>query len=52
MGKCGRTCEVWSRVTGYHRPVRNWNHGKKEEFADRRMFDAGKALPKAKEKAA
>lgn len=35
---CGEPCEVYSRVTGYFRPVSNWNHGKKEEFKDRRTF--------------
>lgn len=36
---CGETCEVYSRVCGYFRPVSNWNHGKKEEFKDRVMFN-------------
>jgi ribonucleoside-triphosphate reductase len=31
--------EVWSRVCGYHRPVSNWNQGKKEEFKDRKSFE-------------
>lgn len=31
-------CEVWSRVMGYHRPVRGWNIGKKQEFQDRKYF--------------
>lgn len=35
---CGEHCEVWSRVTGYFRPVSSWNHGKKEEFKDRAMY--------------
>lgn len=38
MEKCGEKCEVYSRVTGYFRPVANWNKGKKEEFKERRMF--------------
>lgn len=37
--KCGRKCEVYSRVCGYHRPVRAWNKGKREEFKQRRLFD-------------
>ena len=37
-GTCGQPTEVYSRVTGYFRPVSNWNHGKKEEFKDRRTF--------------
>ena len=31
-------CEVYSRVTGYLRPVEQWNDGKREEYADRKMF--------------
>ena len=40
MAKCREKCEVYSRVCGYHRPVSNWNHGKKEEFKDRKVYDA------------
>ena len=32
-------CEVYSRVVGYMRPVNQWNRGKQQEFADRRLFD-------------
>lgn len=32
---CGEEAEVWSRVVGYYRPVRNWNRGKQEEFRER-----------------
>ena len=39
MAKCGMRCEIFSRVVGYHRPVQNWNKGKKEEFKDRVEFD-------------
>lgn len=35
---CEKKCEVYSRVCGYFRPVSNWNHGKREEFKDRRTF--------------
>jgi ribonucleoside-triphosphate reductase len=38
MAKCGKKCEVFSRVVGYHRPVQNWNLGKREEFNDRVAF--------------
>ena len=38
MDKCGEKCEVYSRVTGYFRPVSAWNKGKKEEFKDRTTF--------------
>lgn len=36
--KCGLQCEVYSRVVGYLRPVRQWNKGKKEEFKLRKTF--------------
>jgi len=35
---CHETCEVYSRVSGYHRPVKNWNEGKREEFRERKTF--------------
>lgn len=35
---CGRATEIWTRVVGFHRPVQNWNPGKKEEFKDRLEF--------------
>ena len=44
MPKCGARCEIYSRVCGYHRPVSNWNKGKRAEFDDRETFDLGKAL--------
>lgn len=31
-------CEIWSRVMGYHRPVSEWNIGKKQEFANRKTY--------------
>ncbi len=31
-------CEIYSRVTGYLRPVKQWNDGKQAEFASRKMF--------------
>jgi thiol-disulfide isomerase/thioredoxin len=34
----GRDAEVYSRIVGYYRSVRNWNKGKREEFGDRKMF--------------
>ena len=37
--KCGKTCEVWSRITGYYRPVQNWNDGKVQEFQDRKEYE-------------
>ncbi|MDD2392972.1 MAG: ribonucleoside triphosphate reductase [Eubacteriales bacterium] len=35
---CGIDAEVYSRITGYYRPVRNWNDGKLQEFSDRLEF--------------
>ncbi len=35
---CGGTCEVWTRVMGYHRPVSSFNIGKKGEHAERTPF--------------
>lgn len=40
-------CEVYSRVVGYLRPVRQWNKGKKAEWGDRVNFDGKKALKDA-----
>ena len=36
---CGRTTEVYSRITGYYRPVQNWNDGKTQAFKDRKGYD-------------
>ncbi len=36
--KCESECEVYSRVVGYLRPVKQWNNGKKEEFVNRKMY--------------
>ena len=44
MEKCGEKCEVYSRVTGYFRPVANWNKGKQQEFKDRKVFRVGKVV--------
>jgi len=47
MAKCGMKTEIFSRVCGYHRPVKNWNKGKQEEFKDRKVFSME---PRTKEK--
>ena len=39
-GVCGCACEVYSRVVGYLRPVKQWNVGKRAEYAQRREFRA------------
>lgn len=36
---CGETTEVYSRITGYYRPVQNFNDGKAQEFKERRVYD-------------
>lgn len=36
--ECGATCEVYSRITGYYRPVKNWNDGKAQEFKERKTY--------------
>ena len=36
---CGAKTEVYSRITGYYRPVQNWNDGKAQEFKDRKVYD-------------
>jgi len=38
---CGRETEVYSRITGYYRPVKNWNDGKSAEFKERKVYDIG-----------
>lgn len=44
MSKCSEKCEVYSRVTGYFRPVSNWNKGKKEEFKERKAYRVAGAV--------
>ena len=36
---CGKETEVYSRITGYYRPLKNWNDGKAQEFKDRKEYD-------------
>ena len=50
---CGAPAEVYSRITGYYRPVQNWNDGKSEEFKERKTYDiANSKLKKEKEECA
>lgn len=35
---CGQETEIWSRITGYYRPVKNWNIGKTQEFKERKTY--------------
>ncbi len=41
--ECGKTTEVYSRITGYYRPVQNWNDGKSQEFKQRKEYDISKS---------
>ena len=43
---CGGKTEVYSRITGYYRPVQNWNDGKSQEYKDRVVYNANMALKK------
>ncbi|MGM0507684.1 MAG: ribonucleoside triphosphate reductase [Fusobacteriota bacterium] len=44
--ECDATTEVYSRITGYYRPVQNWNDGKQEEFEDRKEYIEEKSIIK------
>ena len=37
--ECGKPTEIYSRITGYYRPVANWNDGKTQEFKQRKTYD-------------
>ena len=45
--ECGAKTEVYSRITGYYRPVQNWNDGKSKEYKDRRVYAESKLTGKA-----
>ncbi|MDF2943428.1 MAG: hypothetical protein K0S01_2286 [Herbinix sp.] len=36
---CGEKAEVYSRITGYYRPVQNWNEGKAQEYKNRKLYN-------------
>lgn len=36
---CGAKAEVYSRITGYYRPVQNWNDGKTQEYKNRKLYE-------------
>ena len=46
---CGRKTEVYSRITGYYRPVQNWNDGKSQEYKDRKVYNIGTSKLNIKE---
>src|SRR5690554_3442074 len=37
--ECGERAEVYSRITGYYRPVQNWNEGKAQEYKNRKLYE-------------
>ena len=43
---CGKKTEVYSRITGYYRPVQNWNDGKSQEYKDRKVYNIGNSVLK------
>ena len=45
---CGKKTEVYSRITGYYRPVQNWNDGKSQEFQDRKTYRPDISCPPEK----
>ena len=42
--QCGQATEVYSRITGYYRPVQNWNDGKTQEYHDRKSYNIEKSI--------
>lgn len=48
---CGKKAEVYSRITGYYRPIQNWNDGKTQEYNDRKEYDIVSSLAKFNKKA-
>ncbi len=47
--ECGAKTEVYSRITGYYRPVQNWNDGKSQEYKDRLVYDIENSVLKLKD---
>ncbi len=45
---CGKSTEVYSRITGYYRPVRNWNDGKTQEYKERKVYNIETSVLKKK----
>ena len=42
--KCGKATEIYSRITGYYRPVQNWNDGKLQEYHNRTEYQIGESV--------
>ena len=47
--ECGEPAEVYSRITGYYRPVQHWNDGKAQEYRERRLYDPFHSVQKNRE---
>ena len=47
---CGESAEVYSRITGYYRPVQNWNDGKAQEFKERKVYKVMGSIGDMKER--
>ena len=46
---CGEKAEVYSRITGYYRPVQNWNDGKSQEYKDRKVYNIASSVMEKKQ---
>ena len=46
---CGEKTEVYSRITGYYRPVQNWNDGKAEEYKNRKLYNIAASMDNRKD---
>ena len=44
--ECGTKTEVYSRITGYYRPVQNWNDGKSQEYKERKVYNTERSVRK------
>lgn len=43
---CGSRTEIYSRITGYYRPVQNWNDGKLQEYDNRTEYEVANSMLK------
>ncbi|MBP3300252.1 MAG: ribonucleoside triphosphate reductase [Clostridia bacterium] len=50
--ECGHETEVYSRITGYYRPVKHWNDGKSQEYKDRKVYNVERSVLKTEGTAA
>ncbi len=48
---CGKKTEVYSRITGYYRPVQNWNDGKAQEYKDRKTYKVAEGAAPVRQEA-